>query len=149
MKRHNVCKRHVAIDTDFKQYLNVPFSPLISSMGFKLQLLSSAFLKELCHLSVNFGTHISQDSHKNQYPGPVCNFALLHHNTVTNVDQICRSSVVSFSLVIHTQKLLDHVTCAIILFILWLVGLFGTSYHVLALKHNDMTQSLYQRMQES
>ena len=36
---------------------------------------------------------MSQDSHKSQYPSPICNViqALLHHNTVTNsnVDQIC------------------------------------------------------------
>ena len=38
-----------------------------------------------------------QDSHKNQYPVPSLILALLHHNTVTNVDQICNWSAISFS----------------------------------------------------
>ena len=55
-------------------------------------------------LSVDFGDHISEDSHKNQYPSPSVILVLLHHNTVTNVDQIYRCCDVSFSLVTHTQE---------------------------------------------
>ena len=55
-------------------------------------------------LSVNFWNRNSQDSHKNQYPGPVLNFGFIrNHNTVTNVDQICRWSAISLSLVAHTE----------------------------------------------
>ena len=36
--------------------------------------LKCIFEETMPKLSVNFGNHISQDSHKNQYPGPVCNF---------------------------------------------------------------------------
>ena len=46
VKRHNVCKRHVAIDTGFKQIERTIFLHVIS-MGLKLQLLPSAFLKKL------------------------------------------------------------------------------------------------------
>ena len=62
-------------------------------------------------------------------PVPSVISVLLHHNTVTNVDQIYRCSAVSFSLVTHTHKLLDHLRDHLIHA---LIGLFGTSYHVLA-----------------
>ena len=45
---------------------------------------------------------------------------LMHHNTVTNVDQICRWSVISFSLLIHRSY---FITCLIVRFMLWLVCL--------------------------
>ena len=32
------------------------------------------FEETMPKLSVNFGNDISRDSHKNQYPGPICNF---------------------------------------------------------------------------
>ena len=54
-------------------------------------------------LPVNFVNHISQDSNKNEYLGPVVILVLLHHNTLTNVDQICRVSVISFSLETHKK----------------------------------------------
>ena len=47
VKRHNVCKRHIAIDAGFKQTERTIFLHAIS-MGLKLYLLSSAFLKKLC-----------------------------------------------------------------------------------------------------
>ena len=66
---------------------------------------------------------------------------LLHHNTVINIDQICRLSAISFSLVTHTEErdyLHDQIQA--------LVGLFWTSCHVLAWKYNNMASSLYQRI---
>ena len=41
----------------------------------------------------------------------------------------------------NTQKLLDHLRDHP------MVGLFGSSYHVLALKRDNKTSSLYQRIQ--
>ena len=45
VKRHNLCKHHVAIDTGVKQTERTIFLHVIS-MGLRLQLLSRAFLKE-------------------------------------------------------------------------------------------------------
>ena len=56
MKCHNVCKRHVAIDTGVKQTEHT-IEETMPKMSVKF-----------------FGNHFSQDSHKNQYSGPVCNF---------------------------------------------------------------------------
>ena len=145
MKRHNVCRRHVAIGTGFKQTEGTIFPCYFNGIRIATAV-KCIFEGTMPKLAVNFGNHISQlDSHKNQYPGPVCNFCLLHHNTVTNGDQICRCSNLSLSLITHTHKLLDqlhdHPIHA-------LVSLFGTSYHVLALKHSNMTSSLYQRMND-
>ena len=116
-------------------------------------------------LSVNFGNHISQDSHKNQYPGPICNFgftaSLYGDKCWSNLPLQCRifridntlRSEVTGSPVRSSDSCAgwigskqtnqgDHPIHA-------LVGLFGTSYHVLALKHNNMTSSLYQRIQNA
>ena len=51
MKRHSVCKRHVAIDTGFKQTERTIFLHVIL-MGLKLQLLPSTFLKKLLKVSI-------------------------------------------------------------------------------------------------
>ena len=75
-------------------------------------------------LSVNFGNHISQNSQRTNIPVLSVISVSLHHNTVINVRQIYRWSAMSFSLVTHTDHLHDHPIHA-------LVGLFGTSYHVL------------------
>ena len=47
VKRHNACKRHVAIDTGVKQFERT-FFLLVNSKGLNLSMLSSAFLKKLC-----------------------------------------------------------------------------------------------------
>ena len=73
MKRHNVCKRHFAIDTGVKQTERT-FSLHVISIGIKIVTAFKYILEEtMPKLLVNFGNHISQDSHKNQYSGPVCN----------------------------------------------------------------------------
>ena len=84
------CKCHVAIDTGVKQTKRTIFSVRYFS-GIEIVIAFKCIFEEtMPKLSVNFGDRISQDLHKNQYPCPVCNFGLLHHNTVTNVGQICR-----------------------------------------------------------
>ena len=82
-------------------------------------------------LSVNFGNHSSQDSHKNNLPARSGISVLRNHNTVTNLYQICCWSAISFPLVTHTDDTVlsdkcDHLIHA-------LVDLFGTSFHVLIL----------------
>ena len=72
MKHHNVCECHIATDTGVKQTEHTIFSTLLQCDK-RLQF-SDAFLKKLQQMSVNFGNRISQNSHKNQYPGPVCKF---------------------------------------------------------------------------
>ena len=74
MKRHNVCQRHGFLDTSFKQteraiLLHVIPNGLRNGTAFKC-----IFEETVPKLSVNFGNRNSQDSHKNQYPGPVLNF---------------------------------------------------------------------------
>ena len=66
VKRHNVCKRHVAIDTGIKQTERA-----ISPRYFNGTKIAIAFKCEetMPELSVNFGNYISQDSQKNQNPG--------------------------------------------------------------------------------
>ena len=119
------------------------FSPCYFN-GIKIATAFKCIFEETMQkLSVNFGNHISQDSH-NQYHGPVRNYGLMHHNTVTNVDQICHYCAVSFSMVTHTEVTGSPAQSSDSS----LIGLFGTSYHVLALKHNNMTSSLYQRIDE-
>ena len=55
VRRHNVCKRHVAIDTSVKQTERTIFLQVIS-VEQKLSLLSSAFFEEeMPKVSVNFG----------------------------------------------------------------------------------------------
>ena len=87
--------------------LNVPFLSTLSN-GIKIVTAFKCILGEtMPKLSVNYVLQ-DPDSHRNQYPGPVtCNFSFLHHNTVTNVDQICSWSAMAFPLVTHT-KLLNH-----------------------------------------
>ena len=74
MKRHNVRKRHVVTDTGFKQSERTIFSPRYFN-GTKIVTAFKCIFEEIIpKLSVNFGNHISQDSHKKKYRGPVCNF---------------------------------------------------------------------------
>ena len=47
----------------------------VVSIGIKIVTALKCIFKEtMPKLSENFGNHISQDSHKNQYPGHLCNF---------------------------------------------------------------------------
>ena len=67
---HNVCKRHVAFDT----VLNVLFFSTLFQWTKIVTAFMCIFVETMPKLSVNFANHISQDSHNNKYPGPVCNF---------------------------------------------------------------------------
>ena len=63
-------KKHTSILTNFNhfslRYLN----------GIKIETaLKCIFEATMPKFSVNFGNNISQDSHKNRYPGTVCNFS--------------------------------------------------------------------------
>ena len=114
--------------------LNVPFFPRYFN-GIKIVTAFKCIFEEtMPKMLVNFGNHISQDSHKNQYSSPVCNFGF----TVPQVFKF-DAEVQCLSHWWHTQKFLchlrDHPIHA-------LVGLFGTSYHVLMRKHNKMTSSM-------
>ena len=74
VKHHNVCNCHVAIDTRFQTNSTYHFSPFYLN-GIKIvTAFKYNFEETMPKLSVNFGNHISQISHKNQYPSPVCNF---------------------------------------------------------------------------
>ena len=53
VKHHNVCKRHVAIGTGFKQTEHTIFLH-VSSMGLKLQLLSSALWRNYAKIVSKF-----------------------------------------------------------------------------------------------
>ena len=65
---------YVAIGTGFKQTELTIFSPRYFN-GIKISTAFKCILEEKkIKLSVNFGNHNSQDSHKNRYLGPVCNF---------------------------------------------------------------------------
>ena len=79
------------------------------------------FEETMSKLSVNFGNHISQDSHKNQYPCPVCNFGFTasHYseNCWSNLPLKCRIFLIG-----NTQRKYC-ITCAIIRFMFWLVCL--------------------------
>ena len=89
VKRHNVCNRRVATDTGFKQTERTIFFPCYFN-GIKIVTAFKYIFEEtMPKLSVNFRNHTSQNSNKNQYSGTSVNLVLLHHNTVTNVDQIC------------------------------------------------------------
>ena len=73
VKRHNVCQLHISIYTGFKQTERTIFLHVIN--GTKIATaLKCIFKKTMPKLSVNFGNHTSQDSHKNQYASPVCDF---------------------------------------------------------------------------
>ena len=72
-------------------------------------------------LSVNLGNHISQNSHKNQYPGPVCNFCF----TASKYSDKCWSNLplkYHIFLIGNTHRSYC-ITCTIIWFMLWLVCL--------------------------
>ena len=57
--------------------LNVPFSPCYFNGIKSATSFKCIFEETMTKLSVNFRNRISQSSHKNQYPGPVCNFGLI------------------------------------------------------------------------
>ena len=75
VKRHNVCKRQCFLDTGFKQterHFSLRYFNVIQiGTAFKCRPIIEETVPKC---SRNFGNHNSQDSHKNQYPGPVLNF---------------------------------------------------------------------------
>ena len=110
VKRHIVCKSHVAIDTGVKRIERTVFLPCY----FNGTKLVPAF-KCICWRN----TH-SQDSHKNQYPSSVCYFGFTEPwYRDKMLIKFCRWNALSFSLVTHTEVMRDHP-------IHGLVGLFGT-----------------------
>ena len=90
-KRHNVCKSHAAIDTGFKQ----------NELTIFLHFFSLSH-KTLTRTNISVTSVIS---------------VLLHNNTVTNVNQICRWSAIFFSLI---TRISYCITCMIIRLMLWL-----------------------------
>ena len=59
----------------FQTNWTYPFSPRHFN-GIKIVTAFKCIFEEtMPKLSVDFGNHISQDSYKNQYPSPVCNFS--------------------------------------------------------------------------
>ena len=128
--RTSLCHRHK---------LNVPFSPCYFS-GIRIVTASMCIFEETAKIVRKFWKSYLTRSN---IQVPSVSLDLLHHNTVTNVDQICRWSAMSFSLVTHTEVTLSPARladpCSG-----WFM--FGTSYHVLLWKCNKMTSSLHQRM---
>ena len=118
------------------------FSPRYFN-GIKIETAFKCIFEEtMLLLSENFGNHISQYSHKNQYPGPVSNFGF----TASQYSVKCWSNLplqCRIFLIFNTHVTLDHLRDHPIHA---LVCLFGSSNHVLALKHNNVTSSLYQRI---
>ena len=73
VKRHNVCKCHCQWHWHQTNW-TYHFSPCYFN-GIKNVPVFKCILEEsVSQLSVNFGNCISQNSYKNQYPGPICNF---------------------------------------------------------------------------
>ena len=74
MKRHNACKRHVFLDTGFKQTDPSPFSSRYPN-GIKKNYTAfkRKFEETVPKLLANSGNCNSQDSHKNYYLDPVLN----------------------------------------------------------------------------
>ena len=146
VKRHTVCKRHVAIGMALvSNKLNVSFSPRYVS-GIKIvTAFKCIFDKAMPKLSVSFRNHISQDSHKNQYPGPTCNFGFTSFQNSGKCWSNFRWSAISFSLVTHRSY---WITCAVIRFMLWLVCLepATTCWRGSIIIWRNMTSSLYQRI---
>ena len=62
VKRHNVCKRHVSIDTGFKQTERAIFLHVIPNRINIRTALKYIFEETVPKLSVNFGNRNSQDS---------------------------------------------------------------------------------------
>ena len=136
MKRHNVCKRHIAIGTDVK-LVSYHFPPRYFNGIELVTAFKCIFEETMPKLSVNFGNHISQDSHKNQYPGSVCNFGF----TASQYSDRCWSNL---PLKCHIFLTLTEVTGSPARSSNSCSGWFvWTSYQVLAWKHNNMTSSLY------
>ena len=101
--------------------LIVPFSPRYFN-GIKIVTAFKYIFEEtMPKLSVNFENHVSQDSHKNQYPGPVCNFGFTapqySDKYWSNLPLKCHIVLIG-----NTHKIYC-ITCAIIWFTLWLVCL--------------------------
>ena len=84
-----VCREqhhHSLVEWNVIMYLNVKLPLTLVSNKLNVLFFSTLFQwdknvtlkcifeETMPKLSVNFGNHISQDSHKNQYPGTICNF---------------------------------------------------------------------------
>ena len=120
--------------------LNVQFFSTLFQWDKNCNCFQVYFWKNYAKIVSIFWNHISHNSHKNQYPHLVCNFGFTEPKYSAQWQMLikfCHWNAISFSLVTHTEVMLDHL-------IYGLVGLFGTSYHVLVQQHNKMTSSLYQ-----
>ena len=91
--------------------------------GSKIIVTAFKYISEqtMPKLSVNFGSHISQDFHKNHYLGPVCNFGF----TAPQYSDKCLSNLPLKCLVFLTDNTHRNlgIILAIIRFTLWLVCL--------------------------
>ena len=82
---------------------------------------STLFVTALPKRSVNFGNHIWQDFHKNQYPGPVRNFGFA---TPQNRGKYWSKLPLKCHICLIGNTYRSYcITCAIIWFMLWLVCL--------------------------
>ena len=118
--------------------LNVPF---FSTLLNEIEIVTAfkyIFEETMPKLSVIFGNHISQDSYKNQYPGPVCYFGF----TAPQYSDKCWSNLPPkrhIFLIGHTEITVPSARSSA----------SCSGYHMLVKKHNKMTSLLYQRIRHS
>ena len=75
VKHHNVANVTLPL-TLVSNKLNTPFFSTLFLCDKKIgTVFKCIFEKTMPKLSENYGNRNSQDSHKNQYPGPVLNFS--------------------------------------------------------------------------
>ena len=107
------------------------FSPCYFN-GIKIVTAFKCYFKEtMPKLSVNFGNHNSQHLTRTDLQARSGISVLRNHSTVTNLDQNCRWSAICFPLVTHTEDTVLSLIISVIIHTL--VGLFGTSFHMLVL----------------
>ena len=99
VKCHNVCKRHAAIGTGFKQTECTIFLHIIS-MELNCNCFQVNFVRNFVKTVSKFWKSYLT---RTNILVPSVILVLLHHNTVVNVDQICCSNAVYFTLVTHTE----------------------------------------------
>ena len=112
---HNVCRRHLANDTDVKQTLTYQFSPR-NFDGIKIITTFTCMSK----LSVNLGITSHKTLTRTSIAIPSVISVLLHHNTVTMLIQFATKCHI---FLIGNTKKCDCITCEVIRFMLWLVCL--------------------------
>ena len=137
VKCYNVCKRHRCQANWTYHFSSCYFN------GIKIVNVVKCIFEEIMpKLSVNFGNISHKTLTRINILVPSVIWVLLHHDTVTNVDQICRWSAISFSLIAHTEVTVSpawssNSCCG------WFVW---NQLHVLVWRHNKMMPSLYQHM---